>query len=116
MKGLKKMKYLEKVNTRLSDIKLPAWLEKANRKMREVVNEVKHWLHSWLQNSKRYWRWKKRQFKAKLIRRRIAYEREKGLSVRCEWCPENIFCSAYMNHITKKGEIPRCDSVNASGR
>ena len=50
------------------------------------------------------------------IRRIMEEEKRMGLSTRCEWCPENIFCSAYLLHVKKKpDEIPRCDDL-FSGR
>ena len=50
------------------------------------------------------------------IRKIMAEEKEKGLATRCEWCPDNIFCDAYLNHVKKNpDEIPRCDDFY-SGR
>lgn len=50
------------------------------------------------------------------IRKLMEEEKRMGLSTRCEWCPENIFCSAYLLHVKKKpDEIPRCNDL-FSGR
>lgn len=50
------------------------------------------------------------------IRRIMEEEKKMGLSTRCEWCPENIFCEAYLNHVKKNpNEILRCDDFH-SGR
>lgn len=46
------------------------------------------------------------------IRKIIEEEKKMGLSLRCEWCPENIFCSAYLLYVKKEpNEIPRCDNL-----
>ena len=50
------------------------------------------------------------------IRKLMQEEKRMGLSTRCEWCPENIFCTAYLLHVKKKpDEIPRCTDL-FSGR
>ena len=63
---------------------------------------------TWFQSFRRTCRLRLRKIRGKLIQRAIVYERKKGLSTRCEWCPDNIFCDYYCGHIKKKGEIPRC--------
>lgn len=63
---------------------------------------------TWFQGFKRKCRLMARRLKGKLIQKAIAYEKKKGLSTRCEWCPDNIFCYYYCGNIKKKGEIARC--------
>lgn len=50
------------------------------------------------------------------IRTIILEEKRLGLSPRCEWCPDNIFCSAYLDYVKKDpNEIVRCENL-FSGR
>lgn len=50
------------------------------------------------------------------IRSIMEEERKMGLSTRCEWCPDNIFCDIYQNYVKNDpNEILRCDDFH-SGR
>lgn len=57
-----------------------------------------------------------RRLEREEIRRIMEEEKKNGLSTRCEWCPDNIFCDAYQNYVKKDpSEILRCDDFH-SGR
>lgn len=73
--------------------------------MKKYLEKVK----IWLQKIRRKCRLTFRKLKGKLIQKAIAYEKKKGLSTRCEWCQDNIFCDYYCgSYVKKKGEIARC--------
>ena len=63
---------------------------------------------TWLQGCKRKCRLMVRRLKGRIIQKAIAYEKKKGLSTRCEWCKDNIFCDHYCSTTHKKGVIARC--------